>query len=74
MDHAAAGATSDDLSGPELGPDVVVREATRAVLSGHAPVRVVQNGELVGIVGDEEILEVVAGQEQQHVVAGSTRA
>ncbi len=65
---------SDDLSGPELGPDVVVREATRAVLSGHAPVRVVQNGELVGIVGDEEILEVVAGQEQQHVVAGSTRA
>jgi glycine betaine/proline transport system ATP-binding protein len=54
--------TDDDaLDGPELGPDVVVREATRAVLAAEKPVRVVRNGELLGIVGDEEILAVVAG-------------
>jgi glycine betaine/proline transport system ATP-binding protein len=52
----------DDLGGPELGPDVVVREATRAVLAAERPVKVVQNGELLGIVGDEEILAVVAGR------------
>jgi glycine betaine/proline transport system ATP-binding protein len=53
----------DPLDGPELGPDVVVKEATRAVLAAEKPVKVVENGELLGIVGDEEILAVVAGQE-----------
>jgi glycine betaine/proline transport system ATP-binding protein len=56
-------APDDDLTGPELGPDVVVREATRAVLAADRPVRVVQDGALLGIVGDEEILGVVAGAE-----------
>ncbi|MFA7767514.1 glycine betaine/L-proline ABC transporter ATP-binding protein [Streptomyces sp. NPDC048723] len=53
----------DPLDGPELGPDVVVREATRAVLAADKPVKVVEDGRLLGIVGDEEILAVVAGQE-----------
>ena len=52
----------DPLDGPELGPDVVVREATRAVLSADRPVKVVRDGQLLGIVGDEEILAVVAGE------------
>jgi glycine betaine/proline transport system ATP-binding protein len=51
----------DPLDGPELGPDVVIREATRAVLAADRPVRVVESGQLLGIVGDEEILAVVAG-------------
>jgi glycine betaine/proline transport system ATP-binding protein len=51
----------DALDGPELGPDVVVREATRAVLAAEKPVKVVENGKLLGIVGDEEILSVIAG-------------
>lgn len=51
----------DALDGPELGPGVVVREATRAVLSSDRPVKVVDNGELLGVVGDEEILSVIAG-------------
>ncbi|HSK91698.1 MAG TPA: glycine betaine/L-proline ABC transporter ATP-binding protein [Euzebyales bacterium] len=54
----------DLLDGPELGPEVVVREATRAVLAADRPVKVVEDGELLGIVGDEEILAVVAGQER----------
>jgi glycine betaine/proline transport system ATP-binding protein len=44
----------------ELGPDVVVREAVRAVLEASAPVKVVENGKLLGVVGDSEILSVVA--------------
>jgi glycine betaine/proline transport system ATP-binding protein len=52
----------DQLDGPELGPDVVVREATRAVLAAEKPVKVVANGELLGMVGDEEILAVIAGE------------
>jgi glycine betaine/proline transport system ATP-binding protein len=52
---------SDPMDGPELGPDVVVREATRAVLAAEKPVRVVQDGQLLGMIGDEEILSVVAG-------------
>ncbi|MFI2301716.1 glycine betaine/L-proline ABC transporter ATP-binding protein [Actinacidiphila glaucinigra] len=53
----------DALDGPELGPGVVVREATRAVLAAEKPVRVVEEGRLLGVVGDEEILAVVAGAE-----------
>ncbi|WP_285751934.1 glycine betaine/L-proline ABC transporter ATP-binding protein [Lentzea sp. NBRC 105346] len=55
--------TSDDvLDGPELSPDTVVREAVRSVLSADKPVKVVENGELLGVVADEEILGVVAGE------------
>jgi glycine betaine/proline transport system ATP-binding protein len=54
-------AADDDLDGPEMGPDVVVQEATRAVLAADRPVKVVADGELLGIVGDDEILAVVAG-------------
>lgn len=52
----------DALDGPELGPDTVVREAVRSVLSADKPVKVVENGELLGVVADEEILGVVAGE------------
>jgi glycine betaine/proline transport system ATP-binding protein len=51
----------DVLDGPELGPDVIVRDAIRVVLAADKPVKVVQDGELLGIVADEEILTVVAG-------------
>jgi glycine betaine/proline transport system ATP-binding protein len=54
--------SDDQLDGPELGPEVVVREATRAVLAAEKPVKVVADGELLGMVGDEEILAVIAGE------------
>ena len=50
----------DPTDGPELGQDVIVQEATRAVLAAEKPVRVVEDGKVVGIVGDEEILSVIA--------------
>lgn len=52
-------APQDDLTGPQLGPDVVIGEATRAVLAAGRPARVVQDGQLLGVVGQEEILSVV---------------
>ncbi len=52
---------TDPLDGPEMGPDVVVREATRAVLAADRPVKVVRDGALLGIVGHEEILAIIAG-------------
>ena len=56
----------DRLDGPELGPDVVVREAIRAVLAADRPVKVVRDGQLLGIVDDAEILAVVAGPDEEH--------
>ncbi len=54
----------DALDGPELGPDVVVREATRAVLAADRPVKVVRDGKLLGIVGHEEILSIIANVDE----------
>ncbi|MFE9396911.1 glycine betaine/L-proline ABC transporter ATP-binding protein [Streptomyces flavidovirens] len=51
----------DALDGPELAPDTVVRDAIRTVLTAVGPVKVVDDGRLLGVVGDEEILSVVAG-------------
>jgi glycine betaine/proline transport system ATP-binding protein len=56
------GRPDDALDGPELGPDVVIREAIRAVLAADRPVRVVADGRLLGVVGDEEILTAVSGE------------
>jgi glycine betaine/proline transport system ATP-binding protein len=49
------------LDGPELGPDVVVHEAVRLVLESDHSVKVVENGVVLGVVGNHEILRVVAG-------------
>ena len=51
----------DPLDGPELCPDVVVRDAVRTVLQSDRPAKVVEDGRVVGLVGHAEILSVVAG-------------
>ncbi|MEV4573692.1 glycine betaine/L-proline ABC transporter ATP-binding protein [Nonomuraea jabiensis] len=51
----------EPLDGPELGPDVVIRDAVHTVLSADRPVRVVRDGGLLGVVTSAEILEVIAG-------------
>jgi glycine betaine/proline transport system ATP-binding protein len=60
----------DPMDGPELGQDVIVHEATRAVLAADKPARVVENGRLLGVVGDDEILGVIAAAEDDRSVAG----
>ncbi|MFI7635433.1 glycine betaine/L-proline ABC transporter ATP-binding protein [Nonomuraea sp. NPDC049400] len=51
----------EPLDGPELGPDVVIRDAVHSVMSADRPVRVTENGALLGVVTSAEILEVIAG-------------
>ncbi|MGP3956340.1 quaternary amine ABC transporter ATP-binding protein [Nonomuraea sp. 3N208] len=51
----------EPLDGPELGPDVVIRDAAHSVMSADRPVRVTENGALLGVVTSTEILEVIAG-------------
>ena len=43
--------------------DTIVRNAARAALASAHPVRVVDDGELVGIVDDDAILRVVVAEE-----------
>ena len=51
----------EPLDGPELGPDVVVRDAARAVLAADRPVLVVAGGRLLGVVGRDEVLATLVG-------------
>ena len=53
----------DPLDGPELGADVIVRDAVRTVLSSAAPVRVVEDGELLGVVDQDAILRVIVAED-----------
>jgi glycine betaine/proline transport system ATP-binding protein len=58
-------ATPDDpLDGPELAPDVLVRDAARVVLAASAPARVVRDGELLGVVDDDAILRVIVAADE----------
>jgi len=52
----------EDLDGPVLAPTVVVRDAARQVLEAGCPVRVMEDGQLVGVVTADEILSVIAGR------------
>jgi glycine betaine/proline transport system ATP-binding protein len=54
---------SDSLEGPQMAPETVVREAAQAALASDHPVRVVENGQVIGIVDDEAILRVVVAEE-----------
>ena len=54
----------DSTEGPVMGSDTVVRRAAQAALASHHPVRVVDDGELVGIVDADAILRVVVAEEE----------
>src|SRR4051794_10639018 len=55
----------DSSEGPVMTSDTVVRQAARAALASEHPVRVVDDGELVGIVDDDAILRVVVAEEAE---------
>jgi glycine betaine/proline transport system ATP-binding protein len=56
----------DSTEGPVMTSDTIVRQAARAALASDHPVRVIDNGELVGIVDDDAILRVVVAEEEAH--------
>ncbi len=51
----------EDMSGPELAADTIVREATTTILNSSAPIKVVDSGTLVGVVSSNDVLRLVAG-------------
>jgi glycine betaine/proline transport system ATP-binding protein len=55
----------DRLDGPELPPDMIVRDAARVVLSAKSPVKVVRDGALLGLVDDDAILRVIVAEEKK---------
>jgi glycine betaine/proline transport system ATP-binding protein len=59
---------ADPLDGPELGPDVIARDAARTVLSASAPVRVVQDGVLLGVVDEDAMLRVIVAEDERRPV------
>ncbi|KRA37843.1 MULTISPECIES: quaternary amine ABC transporter ATP-binding protein [unclassified Nocardioides] len=63
----------DSLEGPAMSPDTIVRKAARAALASAHPLRVVEDGVLIGIVDDEAILRVVVAEEEtaSEVAAGT---
>jgi len=58
---ARAPRDGEDLTGPTLASSIVVRDAARQVLEAGRPVRVMDGGELVGVITVDEILSVIAG-------------
>jgi glycine betaine/proline transport system ATP-binding protein len=57
----------DSTEGPVMSSDTIVRNAAKAALASHHPVRVVDDGKLVGIVDDDAILRVVVAEEDVEV-------
>ena len=53
----------DDLMGPILPPSISVRDAARQVLEAGCSVRVMEEGQLIGVVSASDILSVIAGTE-----------
>ncbi|MGL5809375.1 MAG: quaternary amine ABC transporter ATP-binding protein [Nocardioides sp.] len=51
------------LTGPVLQAEQIVRDAARAVLESHGPVRVADGDRIVGVVDDEDILAIVVAEE-----------
>jgi glycine betaine/proline transport system ATP-binding protein len=60
----------DRLDGPELGPDVLARDAARAVLSSDAPLRVVRDGQLLGLVDEDTMLRVIVAEDDRRATVG----
>lgn len=57
-------ATGTEAAGsPVLQASTIVRDAARAVLATHGPVRVAEGDRVVGIVDDEDILRVVVAED-----------
>jgi glycine betaine/proline transport system ATP-binding protein len=52
------------LDGPELPPNTIVQNAARLVLDSDKPIKVVEDGKLLGIVTDEDILRVIVAEEE----------
>lgn len=53
----------DPLDGPAMAADTIVRAAARQVIDAEHPVRVMDNGQLLGVVDQDDILRVIVAEE-----------
>ncbi len=49
------------MDGPEFPPDTVIRTAVHAAAATDKPIRVVDDGRLLGVVDRAQILDAIAG-------------
>ena len=54
----------DPVDGPEFGPDTVIRTVVHAAAATDKPLRVVQDGRLLGVVDRVQILTAIAGADE----------
>jgi glycine betaine/proline transport system ATP-binding protein len=54
----------EQMDGPVMQADVIVKDAARAVLEAEQPVRVYDGDRFLGMVDDEDILRVVVAEEE----------
>jgi glycine betaine/proline transport system ATP-binding protein len=64
----------DSTEGPVMTSDTIVRQAAQAALASDHPVRVIDDGRLVGIVDDDAILRVVGAEEDEPTGAATAGA
>ena len=55
---------ADDLGGPEFAATTVIRNAVHVAMATERPMRIVEDGHLVGIVDRRQILSAIAGPEE----------
>jgi glycine betaine/proline transport system ATP-binding protein len=60
---ARAPRPDDDMTGPHMSSDTIVRTATHAILTEHRPVVVVDGDNVIGIVDAEAVLSIIAEPE-----------
>jgi glycine betaine/proline transport system ATP-binding protein len=58
----------DPLDGPAFPSTAVIRDALHAAAGTDKPIRVVDNGRLIGVVDRAQILETIAGREVEPIV------
>ena len=55
--------SDEAMTGPEMAPGTIVRDAARRVIDSADPVKVVENGQLLGVVDQDDILRVIVAEE-----------
>ena len=56
-------AIGEDMNGPILPPTITVNNATRQIVESNLPIRVMENGNLLGVVTSQDVLNVISGSE-----------
>ena len=47
--------------GPSLPSDIIIKNATHAIIEAHCPVQVIDDGRSIGVVTTEDVLTLIAG-------------